>query len=75
MKHSGFQTCVDSEYFTPILITGGDSDLSEDDIHIDMMSPCSHASERKTSPGWRWHSLTSKHHVGCERGKEWMLLL
>lgn len=32
MKYSGFQTCVDSEYFTPILITGGDTDLSENDI-------------------------------------------
>lgn len=53
MKYSGFQTCVDSEYFTPILITGGDTDLSEDDIHVDMMSPCSRAGERKMSPGWR----------------------
>lgn len=60
MKYSGFQTCVDLEYFTPILFSGSDTDFSDNDIHVDMMSPCSHASE--TSPGWRWHSI-SKHHV------------
>lgn len=72
MKYSGFQNCVDLEYFTPILITGSDTDLSKDDTHVDVMSPCSHASERKMSPGWRWHSLISKHHVGCERGKKYV---
>lgn len=72
MKYSGFQTCVDLEYFTPILFTGSDTDFSDNDIHVDVLSPCSHASEM--SPGWRWHSI-SKHHVGCQRGKEWSLQL
>lgn len=72
MKYSGFQTCVDLEYFTPILFTGSDTDFSDNDIHVDVLSPCSHTSEM--SPGWRWHSI-SKHHVGCERGKERSLQL
>lgn len=70
MKYSGFQTCVDLEYFTPILFTKCDSDFSDEDIHVgDMMSPCSHTTQRKTSPGCRWHSWTSERHVGCDGAK------
>lgn len=73
MKYSGFQTCADFDYLTPTLTTGGDADLSDDDV-----CDCHRVSmpvKGKHPLDGGGHSLTSKHPVGCERGKEETLLL
>lgn len=40
MKYSGFQTCADFDYLTPSSATGGDADLSDDDVCDVTMIPC-----------------------------------
>lgn len=40
MKYSGFQTCADLDYLTPTLTTGGDADLSDDDVCDVTMFQC-----------------------------------